>query len=117
VGYKNHSEVGWVLREYNELMDEAHKIGIGSPEGFYNDGKTKGKSGRDKGLCEASVKKNIEAGKTSEKGTDLSDFKEEDKAVHLFKKTPRGGIPDLLEKISMVEIPKCLYGIKFFHKK
>ncbi len=117
VGYKNHSEVGWVLREYCRLMDEARRIGIESPESFYNEGKTKGKAGRDKGICDTSEKKNIGGGKTYATKTDVSDFKQEDKAARLLKKPPLGNIPDFLEKISMVEIPKFLYGIKLFHKK
>ncbi len=114
MGYKNHSEVGWVLREYNRLMDEARKIGIELPENYYNDAKIKGKSGRDKGIGgESSEKRNVDGGKTY--ATDLSDLKDEE--TRLLRKPSLGDIPDLLEKISMVEIPKFLYGIKLFHKK
>ena len=49
VGLKNHSEIGWVLREYNTLAEKARKLGIRSPETYYHDGKLKGKKSRDEG--------------------------------------------------------------------
>ena len=57
VGYKNHSEIGWVLREYNQLISEAQKLGIPAPENYYNNGKIKGRASRDKGITEPSEKK------------------------------------------------------------
>ena len=58
VGVKSHSEIGWVLREYNTLVENARKLGIKSPESYYQDGKIKGKASRDK-PSEAKEKKLI----------------------------------------------------------
>ncbi len=48
MGLKNHSEIGWVLREYNDLTSRALNSGIKSPDSYYADGKIKGKASRDK---------------------------------------------------------------------
>ncbi len=118
VGYKNHSEVGWVLREYNHLIAEARKAGIESPEKYYDDGKIKGKSSRDKGtgLSAESKKVRTSAGYVTDTNPDLGDLKDED--YNRFLNRPSfSGIPGLIEKITMVEIPRFVYGFKFFHRK
>ncbi len=119
VGYKNHSEVGWVLREYNRLIDEAKKAGIESPESYYDDGKSKGKSSRDKGggLSAESKKVRASAGYTTDTNPDYDDLKDEDYNRIFLNKPSFSGIPGLIEKITAVEIPKFIYGFKLFHKK
>ena len=49
VGLKNHSEIGWVIRDYNALAENARKLGIKSPELYYQDGRIKGRASREKG--------------------------------------------------------------------
>lgn len=117
VGYNNHSEVGWVLREYTGLMKEARTLGIQSPESYYDNGKIKGKSSRDKGIGESSEKRNIEVRISSASDTkaDLSNLSED--TDHFLKKPSHSEIPHLVEKISMVEIPKLLHGLKLIRGK
>ncbi|HEY9246415.1 MAG TPA: hypothetical protein VIO11_06170 [Candidatus Methanoperedens sp.] len=107
-----------MLREFNRLMDEARKLGIQSPEDHYNEGKTKGRSSRDKGIGEAAGKKLAEKATYSKDTlTDQDESKDEYNVDLLVKKPSMSNIPDLLEKISMVEIPKLIYGLRFLHKK
>ncbi len=119
MGYNNHSEVGWVIREYAKLIEDARKLGIESPESHYNEGKTKGKSGRDKGIGVSPESKRIEVATSYSSDTkiELSDLPDEAPGEHFLKKPSLTGIPDMIEKISMIEIPKFLYGFKLFHKK
>ncbi|HEY9206221.1 MAG TPA: hypothetical protein VIO58_09885 [Candidatus Methanoperedens sp.] len=119
MGYKNHSEIGWVLREYNNLIDEAKKAGIESPEKYYDDGKIKGKSSRDKGagLSAESKKVRANAGYVTDTNPDLGDLKDEEYNKIFLNKPSFNGIPGMIEKITAVEIPKFIYGFKFFHKK
>lgn len=119
VGYKNHSEIGWVLREYNKLISEAQTLGIQSPENYYNEGKVKGRSNRDKGIGEYSGKIAQDAGtdRPAEPGDDKHNLPEEENANRFLGKPSPDRLPGLVEKISMIEIPKFLYGFKLFRNK
>ncbi|NJD76764.1 MAG: hypothetical protein FIB08_06680 [Candidatus Methanoperedens sp.] len=119
MGYNNHSEVGWVIREYTKLIEEARELGIESPETHYNEGKTKGKSGRNKGVGVSPEGKCVEAAASHSPDTkiDLSDTTDKVHREHFLKKPSLNSIPDMIEKISMVDLPKFLYGFKLFHKK
>jgi len=116
VGVKNHSEIGWVLREYNDLIAKASKLGIKMPDSYYADGKTKGKTSRDK---------NIEGSKTPEKVTsavrkvivsdpvvDLNIQKEETGFDHRLEKPSLNELPKFVEKSSATEIPRFLEGFR-----
>ncbi|VVB88108.1 Uncharacterised protein [uncultured archaeon] len=119
VGYKNHSEIGWVLREYNQLISEAQKLGIPMPENYYNNGKIKGRSNRDKGITESSGKKvQQEAGTSRTPGAaaDLDAPRDEGEEDNFLKRPSFGDIPRLVKKINMVELPRFLHGFKLFHK-
>ncbi len=50
MGLKSHSEIGWVLREYNDLINKARKFDLNSSDSYYIDGKTKGKTSKDTGI-------------------------------------------------------------------
>lgn len=119
MGYKNHSEIGWVLREYNRLINEAQKLGIESPESYYDEGKIKGKTNRDKGIGDSSEKKasvnisdNGEDAQTSETA-----FTDEIYGDSHPEKFSFSDLPNLVEKISMTEIPRLLYGLKILRRK
>lgn len=116
VGVKNHSEIGWVLREYNDLIARASKLGIKMPDSYYADGKTKGKTSRDK---------NIEGSKTPEKVTpairkvvvsdpvvDLNIQKEESGFDHRLEKPSLNELPKFVKKSSATEIPRFLEGFR-----
>ena len=116
VGVKNHSEIGWVLREYNDLVTRASKLGIKTPDSYYADGKIKGKTSRDK---------NIEGPKTPENVTpavrkvvvsdpvvDLNIQKEETGFDHRLEKPSLNELPKFVEKSSATEIPRFLEGFR-----
>ena len=116
VGVKNHSEIGWVLREYNDLIAKASKLGIKMPDSYYADGKTRGKTSRDK---------NIEGSKTPEKATpavrkvvvsdplvDLNIQKEESGFDHRLEKPSLNELPKFVEKSCATEIPRFLEGFR-----
>lgn len=119
VGYKNHSEIGWVLREYNRLMGEAESLGIQSPENYYTDAKLKGKASRDKGISEYSGKAAQEVGIDRPAGaeTGAGNLPEEERTDRCLRKPSLDKLPSLVEKITMIEIPKFLYGFKFLKKE
>jgi hypothetical protein len=119
VGYKNHSEIGWVLREYNQLISEAQKLGIPAPENYYNNGKIKGRASRDKGITESSGKKvQQEAGANRKLGAsaDLDTPHDEGEEENLLKRPSFGDLPRLVKKTNMVELPRFLQGFKLFQK-
>ncbi len=119
VGYKNHSEIGWVLREYNALIKEALNLGIKSPETYYYDGKIKGKASRDRGVVGHKNLENEAQGRVvvSDKDEAPYDLPAESWPDNFLKKPNLDGIPQLIEKIRMLEIPKFLDGFRFFSRK
>jgi hypothetical protein len=119
VGYKNHSEVGWVLREYNQLISEAQKLGIPMPENYYNNGKIKGRASRDKGITESSGKKvqqETGASRTPGAAADLDTSRDESEEENFLKRPSLDDLPRLVKKINMVELPRFLQGFKLFQK-
>lgn len=116
VGLKNHSEIGWVLREYNDLISRALNLGIKSPDSYYADGKIKGKASRDK---------TVEGPKTPEKETApvrkvvFSEHvvepliqKGESGFERRLQKPTMNELPTFVEKGSATEIPSFLEGFK-----
>ncbi len=116
MGLKNHSEIGWVLREYNDLTSKALDFGIKSPDSYYADGKIKGKASRDK---------TVEGPKTPEKEKAparkivLTDHvvepaiqKEESGFERRLQKPTMNDLPKFVEKGSATEIPSFLEGFK-----
>ncbi len=121
VGLKNHSEIGWVLREYNDLTSKALDFGIKSPDSYYADGKIKGKASRDK---------NVEGPKKPEKETapvrkivltahvvDHEIQKEESGFERRLQKPTLSELPKFVEKGNATEIPAFLEGFKPNKKK
>ncbi len=94
-------------------------MGIEKPESYYDDGKVKGKSSRDKGagLSAESKKVRASAGYVTDTNPDFDDSKDEECNRIFLNKPSFNGIPGMIEKITAVEIPKFIYGFKFFHKK
>jgi hypothetical protein len=108
-----------VLREYNALVKEALALGIKSPENYYSESKIKGKASRDRGVI---GHKNLDNEKpvrvvVPDKGDSHDAIPDESEPGHFFKKPELTGIPELVEKIRMVEIPKFLEGFKYFSRK
>jgi len=125
VGLKNHSEIGWVLREYNTLVENAGKLGIRSPETYYHDGKLKGKKSRDEG-------NEVKApGKTVDhvKKVTVSEIKIEPGEIEEFevlrsqRKPGLNELPNLVKQSGHTEMPELLGGFKpsgssrFGHRK
>lgn len=116
MGLKNHSEIGWVLREYNNLIGKAIKSGIKYPDSYYAEGKVKGKTSRDK---------SIEGTKASGKSVDfvkkapipetsgaIPDISEEDEFMTPSRRPTLNELPRLTRKGRAVEIPSFLKGAR-----
>jgi len=112
VGLKNHSEIGWVLREYNTLVENVQKLGIKSPEIYYHDGKLKGKTCRDKSNeVSASVKEALVKKVTvSEIKIEPSDIIEEIEVLQSQRKPTLNELPNLIKQFKSTEIPVLLKG-------
>ena len=114
VGLKNHSEIGWVLREYNTLAENALKIGIKSPETYYHDGKLNGKKSKDKGndiktSGKASLLKKVAV---SEIKFDSGELIEEFEVIQLQRKPRLNELPNLVKKAKSIEVPRLLQDFK-----
>jgi hypothetical protein len=113
VGLKNHSEIGWVLREYNTLVENAQKLGIKSPENYYHDGKLKGKTSRDKSNeVRASLKETdlVKKVTVSEIKIEPSDIIEEIEVLESQRKPTLNELPNLVKQSKSTEIPQLLKG-------
>ena len=115
VGLKNHSEIGWVLREYNTLAENAQKLGIKAPETYYHDGKLNGKKSKDKGndikgheKAADRVKKGIVSEIKIESGDMIEDFE----YLQSERKPGLNELPNLVKKARSIEMPRLLKGFK-----
>ncbi len=113
VGLKNHSEIGWVLREYNSLAESASKLGIKAPEIYYHDGKLNGKKSKDKGN-DVKVPEKVKKGIVSEIKVESGDMIEEFEVLRSQRKPGLNELPNLVKKARSVEIPRLLKGFKSF---
>jgi hypothetical protein len=112
VGLKSHSEIGWVLREYNDLINKASKLGIKSADSFYTDGKSKGKTNKDTGVDpnKAEQKPDIFVKKVDASGI-MAGFDEdiEEIVTHTPQKKPSlNELPTFVRKSKSSEIPGFL---------
>jgi hypothetical protein len=98
VGLKSHSEIGWVLREYKDLINKAQKFDLKSPDSYYIDGKTKGKLRKDTG---------IETNKTAQKA-DVFVKKVDASGIIRFDDIEEIGIHTPQEKPSLIELPTLI---------
>ncbi|SNQ58907.1 hypothetical protein [Candidatus Methanoperedens nitratireducens] len=108
-----------MLREYNRLISEAQKLGIQTPENYYNNGKVKGKASRDKGITESSGKiaqKEISASRTPGAAANTDTPVDEGEEENILKKPSFSDLPRLVKKMNMVELPRFLQGFKLFQK-
>ncbi len=123
VGVKSHSEIGWVLREYNTLVENARKLGIKSPESYYQDGKIKGKASRDKPSeakeKKADIVKNVTFSEIKNETGEIQDFE----VLQLQRKPRLNELPNLVKQTGHAEVPRLLKGFKspisflFGHRK
>ena len=116
MGLKNHSEIGWVLREYNDLTSRALNLGIKSPDSYYADGKIKGKASRDK-TVEGPTKPEKETAPARKIVlTDQVVYhdiqKEESGFERRLQKPTLNELPKFVDKGSATEIPAFLEGFK-----
>jgi len=121
VGFKSHSEIGWVLREYNDLTNKASKSGIKSPDIYYTDGKTKGKASKDTGVDAHKIvqKPDIPVKKT-ETSDIMAGFDDDldDIRVHSSQKKPSlNDLPKFVRKGKSSEIPELLKGLKTHRRR
>jgi len=119
VGYRNHSEIGWVLREYTRLMEEALNIGIQLPENYYNNGKIKGKASRDRGIEESSEKGalKVSTDHVPDMKIDAESITAEPDEPNFLRKPSLSDSPPLVERVSMVDVPKFLCKTKLLQRK
>ena len=111
MGLKNHSEIGWVLREYNTLVENALKLGIKSPEIYYHDGKLKGKTSRDKSDEVIASVKEVELGEkvnVSEIKIEPSDIIEEIEVLQSQRKPTLNELPNLVNSPNPPRYPSSL---------
>jgi len=123
VGFKNHSEIGWVLREYNTLVENARKLGIRSPESYYQDGKIKGKASRDKNSevkeKNTGIVKNVTVSEIKIEPDETKEFG----VLHSQRKPGLNEFPDLVKQAGNTEMPELLGGFmllgssRFRHRK
>jgi hypothetical protein len=116
VGLKGHSEIGWVLREYNDLISKAQKLGIKSPDSYYTDGKARGKASKDTGVDtqKAAQKVDVFVKKVtaSDSMAGLDDDIDEIVTHTPQKKPSLNERPKFVEKGKASEIPEFLEGFK-----
>jgi len=112
VGFKSHSEIGWVLREYDTLVEHARKLGINSPEGYYQDGKIKGKASRGKTSeakeKKADVVKNVTFSEIKNETGEIEEYR----FLLLQKKPGLNELPNLVKQTGHTEVPRLLEGFK-----
>jgi hypothetical protein len=122
VGLKSHSEIGWVLREYNDLINKAQKLGIKSPDSYYTDGKTKGKTSKDTVVDaqKAAQKADVFVKKVAPSGI-MSGFDDEDteeiETNSSQNKPSLNERPKFVEKGKASEIPGLLGGFKHHRRR
>ncbi|PWB55302.1 MAG: hypothetical protein C3F06_02890 [Candidatus Methanoperedenaceae archaeon] len=115
MGLKNHSEIGWVLREFNTLAEDAHKIGIKAPEIYYHDGKLNGKKSKDKGN---DIKANEKAASLvkkaafSETKIESGDMFEEFEYLLSQKEPGFNELPNIVRKAKSLDMPTLLKDFK-----
>jgi hypothetical protein len=120
VGLKSHSEIGWVLREYKDLINKAQKFNLKSPDSYYIDGKTKGKVRKDTGI---ETNKTVEKADVFVKKVDASgiiglDDDIEEIGIHTSQEKPSLiELPTLIRKSKASEIPGLLEGFKSHRRK
>jgi hypothetical protein len=120
VGLKNHSEIGWVLREYNTLAENAQKLGIKSPEIYYHDGKLKGKKRRDKSnevITSEKAADLVEKITVSEIKNEPSDIIEEFEVLQSQRKLTLNELPNLVKQEKSTEMPQLIKGFKPLRKR
>ncbi|HMB44559.1 MAG TPA: hypothetical protein VKL21_01930, partial [Candidatus Methanoperedens sp.] len=112
---KNHSEIGWVLREYNTLAESANKLGIKSPEIYYHEGKLNGKKSKDKSNDVKSSGKAADPVKmvpVPEIKIESGDMIEEFEVLRSQRKPGCNELPNLVKKAKSIEMPQLLKGFK-----
>lgn len=121
MGLKGHSEIGWVLREYNDLINKASKLGIKSPDIYFTDGKTRGKTSKDTGIDarKAIEKPDVFVKKVAVSGnvTGFDDDKEGIETHTPQKKPSLNDRPKFIEKGRASEIPGFLEGFKHHRRR
>ncbi len=109
-----------MLREYNQLISEAQKLGIQTPENYYNNGKVKGRASRDKGITESSgkiVQQEAGTSRTPGAAANTDTPVDEGEEENFLKKPSFSDLPHLVKKINMIELPRFLQGFKLFQNK
>ncbi|MCZ7402760.1 MAG: hypothetical protein O8C61_11115 [Candidatus Methanoperedens sp.] len=121
MGLRGHSEIGWVLREYNDLINKASKLGIKLADSYYSDGKTRGKTSKDTGV---DASKALQKPDVFVKKADVSgimpgfDNDIEEIETHTPQKKPSlTELPKFIRKGRASEIPGLLDGFKIHHKR
>ena len=116
MGLKSHSEIGWVLREYNDLISKASKLGIKSPDSYYADGKTRGKASKDTGIdTQKSMQKPDVFVKKADDLDIMAGFDDdvEEIETNISQKKPSfNELPKFIGKGKASEIPRFLEGFK-----
>lgn len=103
---KNHSEIGWVLREYNSLAENAQVLGVRSPESHYIDGKMDGKKNKDKENEAKVVGKSIDIFNRSS----FIEAFESNEDIHPNKKPCLTKLPGFVKKPKSLRMPRFLKG-------
>lgn len=114
MGYHNHSEIGWVHREHERLMNDALIIGIASPDNFYNEGKVKGRLSRERGIIGQRGSENGfgKLGAVENAKNELSESSDKIDKTNFLSKPVHTELPRMIKKIKAIEIPKSLKGFK-----
>ena len=118
VGYNNHSEIGWVLREKSTLLMEAQKLFIDSPGKYYNEGKIKGKLSRENGIGGTGTTGSKNNSPVKVAATKKNDEPEEEEdSVYPLPRNELSELPKMVNKSSVTEMPSLLKGFKHSRRK
>jgi hypothetical protein len=115
VGLKNHSEIGWVLREYNTMAEKARTLDIKAPEIYYHDGKLNGKKSKDKGndiKASGKAPDPVKKVNVAEIKIESGDMIEEFEVLRSQRKPGCNELPNLVKKAKSIEMPQLLKGFK-----
>jgi hypothetical protein len=104
------------LREYNDLIARATKMGIKSPDSLYTDGKVKGKASKDTegiGGQKSPEKADVFVKKVDLSITGLDTTQETESNIdHPTKKPSMNELPKFVKKSREMELPMFLEGFK-----
>ena len=120
MGLKSHSEIGWVLKEYKDLINKAQKFDLKSPDSYYIDGKTKGKARKDTGIETNNTAQKADVFVKKVGASGIIGFVDDigENGIYTPQEKPSlNELPTFIRKNKASEIPGFLEGFKSHRRK